>query len=119
MVAVFGDLDAAHPFHDEEGTSSFSGAGVEDFGDVGMVHHGQRLPFRLEPGDDSLCIHAELDDLERDTTAHRLGLLGDINHAATTLTHLLEHFVAADYPADGFIPGIRQIELDGGRNCRG
>jgi hypothetical protein len=29
-----------------------------------------------------LGVHAQLDDLERDAAAHRLGLFGDIDHAA-------------------------------------
>ena len=47
-----------------------------------MVHHRQRLPLGLEPGDDLLGVHAQLDDLERDAPPHRLGLLGHIDHAA-------------------------------------
>ena len=38
--------------HDEVGPAGLGGAGVEDAGDVEMVHHGQGLPFGLEAGDD-------------------------------------------------------------------
>ena len=38
------------------------GAGVEDLGDVGVVHHGQGLALGLEARDDLLGVHAQLDD---------------------------------------------------------
>ena len=52
LVAVFGDRDAADQFHHEVRPAGVGGAGVEHSGDVRMVHHGQRLPLGLEPGDD-------------------------------------------------------------------
>src|SRR5262245_22845292 len=58
-------------------SSRFPSAGhpcIEHLGDVWMVHHGQRLALGFEAGDYLLGIHAKLDDLERDATAHRFGL---------------------------------------------
>ena len=46
-------------------------AGVEDPGDIRMVHHGQGLSLGLEAGDDLLGIHSRLDDLEGHPAAHR------------------------------------------------
>ena len=66
LVAILGDLDAAHQFHHEVRPARFGRAGIEHLGDVGMVHHRQRLALRLEPGDDLPGVHAQLDDLERD-----------------------------------------------------
>ena len=71
-----------------------------------MVHHRQRLPLGLESGDDLLGVHAQLDDLERDSPPHRLGLLRDIDHAATAFAHALQNFVAANLLANGFIRRI-------------
>ena len=71
-----------------------------------MIHHRQRLPLRLETRDDLLGVHAQLDDLERDATPHRLGLLGDIDHAAAALAHLLQQLVAPDRLAHGFVRGV-------------
>ena len=51
LVAVVGDRDAADQLHDEVGPARLGGAGVEDPGDVGMVHQRQGLPLGLEPGD--------------------------------------------------------------------
>ena len=101
LVAVIGDLDAAHQFHDEVGPARFRRAGVQHLGDVRMVHQRQRLPLGLEPGDDALGVHAQLDDLERDAAADRFLLLGHINHAAAAFADLLEQFVAAN-PVAGF-----------------
>ena len=50
-VAVVGDRDAADQLHDEVGAARVGGAGVEDLGDVGVVHQRQGLPLGLEPGD--------------------------------------------------------------------
>ena len=76
--------------------------GVEHFGDVRMVHHGQRLPFGLETCHDLFGVHAQLDDLERNATAHRLLLLGDIDHAATAFPDFLAKLVPADDGARAF-----------------
>ena len=43
-----------------------------------------------------LRVHAELDDLERHAAAHRLLLLGHVNHAAAAFADLLQQLVAAD-----------------------
>ena len=76
-----------------------------------MIHHGQRLPFGLEPGDDLLGVHAQLDDFERHPPSHRLGLFGDINHAATAFAHALQKFVAPERLAHGFIRFVGQFHF--------
>ena len=55
LVAVLGDPDAAHQFHDEVGPARVGRAGVEHLGDVRMIHQRQRLPLGLEAGDDLLA----------------------------------------------------------------
>ena len=53
LVAVVGDADAAHQFHHEiRPAQSRCVPRIEHLGDVGMIHHRQRLPFRLEARDD-------------------------------------------------------------------
>jgi hypothetical protein len=79
-----------------------------------MVHHRQRLALRLEPRDDLLGIHPQLDDLERHPPPHRLGLLRHIDHAAAAFAHAFQQFVAPERLADGFIGSIGKVELDGG-----
>ena len=77
-----------------------------------MVHHRQRLALGLETGDDRARVHARLDDLERDAAAHRLLLVGDIDHATAALADLLAQLVAPD-PVPGLF-GERRREADGG-----
>jgi hypothetical protein len=60
------------------------------------------LPLGFEPRDHLLGIHAQLDDLERLASAHRLLLFGHIHHAATALANLLEQFVSANFVAGLF-----------------
>ena len=47
-VAVFRDRHAGHMLHDEIGLAIGRRSGVEDLGDGGMIHHGERLPFGAE-----------------------------------------------------------------------
>ena len=79
-----------------------------------MVHHRQRLAFRLEPGDDLLGVHPQLDDLQRDAPAHRLRLLGHIDHAAAAFADFLQQLVAAQRLAHRFVRSIRKVELGNG-----
>jgi hypothetical protein len=80
-----------------------------------MVHHRQRLTLGLESGDDLLGVHAEFDHLERHTSAHRLGLLSDIDHAAAALADFLQNLVAPDSLADGLVGRVRKLGLHGRR----
>ena len=50
LVAVVGDRDALDQLHHEVGAARVGGAGVEDPGDVGVVHQGQGLALGLEAG---------------------------------------------------------------------
>ena len=96
LVAVIGDLDAAHQFHDEVGPAGVGRSGVQHFGDVGMVHEGQGLPFGFEPGDDLFGVHPQLDDLEGHPAADGFFLLGHINDPAAALADFLQQLVAPD-----------------------
>ena len=104
LVAVIGDLDAAHQFHDEIRPAGFRGAGVQHLGDVRMVHQCQRLPLGFKTGDDILGVHAQLDDFEGHQSANGFLLLGHIDHPAAAFTDLLEQFVMAD-PVANFLAG--------------
>src|SRR6266487_3869468 len=102
LVTKLSDLDAAHKLHDEIRPARFSRAGIEDFGDVWMVHQRQGLPLSFEAGDDLFGVHAQLDHLERDSAADGLGLLGHIDRPAAAFADLLKEFVATNAVA-GFL----------------
>src|SRR5688500_14994786 len=85
LFAVFSDLDASHQLHDEVGTSILRRARIEHFGDIRMIHHGERLTLLLEAGNDFPRVHPEFDNLERYPTPHRTFLFGNPNGAETTL----------------------------------
>ena len=101
-VAVLGDRHALDQLHHEVRAAGVGGAGVEDAGDVGVVHHRQGLAFGLEAGDDLPRVHARLDDLERHLASDRLLLLGHEDGAHAALADLLEELVRADHRA-GFL----------------
>ena len=61
-IGVGGQREAVDELHDEEGESLRGGAGVEDLGDVGVVHEGEGAAFGVEAGDDGFGTHAGLDD---------------------------------------------------------
>ena len=103
LIAVLGDLDPAHQFHDEVGPAGLGRAGVEHLRDVRMVHHRQRLALGLEPGDDLPAVHAQLDDLEGDAAFDRLALLGHPDFAKAAFADLLQQLVAAKHLGRGFL----------------
>ena len=70
--------------------------GIEHPGDVGMVHHRQRLPLGLEAGDHLPRVHARLDDLQRHLAADGLRLLGHVDQAHAAFADLLQQLVGAD-----------------------
>jgi len=51
-VAIFGDFDATHQFHDKERPAVSGGAGIKHFGDVRMIHQGEGLALGFKTGDD-------------------------------------------------------------------
>ena len=95
-IAVVDDRDALHQLHHEVGPAAVGRAGIEHPGDVGVVHQGQRLPLRLEPGDDIARIHARLDDLQGHLAADGVLLLGDEDQAEPPLADLLHEFIGTD-----------------------
>ena len=101
-VAELGDGDSLDEFHHEERPAGLSRAGVEHLGDIGVVHQGQRLTFRLEPRDHLSGVHARLDDFQGDDPAHGLHLLGHVNNAEAPLADLLQELVGTDKPARFF-----------------
>ncbi len=113
LVAVVGDLDAAHQFHDEEGPARVGRAGVEHPGDIGVVHHRERLPLRLKPGDHLLGVHAQLDDLERHAPAHGYCLLGHINHATSPFAHTFQQLVTPEGLAHRLVGSVSGVKLEG------
>src|SRR5262249_54496030 len=88
-------------------------AAIEDAGDVGMVHHGQGLTFRLEAGHDLPRVHPQLDDLERYATTNRLALFGHVDTAEPAFADLFEEPVRADGDADRFVYGCRRAGYGG------
>jgi hypothetical protein len=70
-----------------------------------VVHEGQRLPLRLEPGEDLGRVHAGLDDLEGDGAANRFRLLGHEDDAHAPLANPLEQLVGPDLPVRRFVVG--------------
>jgi hypothetical protein len=110
-VAIVGDRHAGDQLHDEVGAAGVGGASVQDPGDMGMVHHRQRLALGLEPGDHLGGIHAGLDGFERHLASDRPGLLGHVDGAHPALAQALEELVGADR-------GARALDGAAGRRGR-
>src|SRR5215207_9898360 len=70
-----------------------------------MVHHRERLPLGLEPGDDLPAVHSQLDDLESDASFDRLALLGHPDFAETTFADLFEQLVTSEYLCRSILGG--------------
>ena len=74
-----------------------------------MIHQGQRLPFRLEAGNDLIGIHPRLDDFQSDDAADGSFLLGHIDNAKSPFADHLQQFVKPDHRSGPF--GDRAIDL--------
>jgi len=110
LIAVLRQGDAVDQFHHEVGPARVGRAGVEDVGDVRVIHQGQSLTFGLKAGDNGAGIHAWLDDLQRHFASHRFALLGHVNDTEAAFADLLQQLVAAD---------LRTRALEGRRIERG
>jgi hypothetical protein len=102
VVAILGDRHAVNQLHDEIRQTGLRGSGVEDAGDVDMIHHGQGLPFSLEAGDDLTAVHPRLDHLDGDLPLDRMHLLCHEDGAHPALADLLQQLVRTDQGAGSF-----------------
>ena len=96
LVTVVGDADALDQFHHEVRSAGLGDAGVENLGDLWVVHECQGLPLNLETGDDCSSVHAQLDHLERDLSLNGFVLLCSPDHSEATLANLLDQLVGSD-----------------------
>jgi hypothetical protein len=85
-----------------------------DHGDVRVIHDRQRLPLRLEAGDDLPCIHARLDDFEGHFAADRLLLLGHEDQPHAAFTDLLHELIGADHRAGPLADRVIDGVVEGG-----
>ena len=90
LIAVVSDFDAAHQFHDEVRPACVRCSGLQDFGNIRMIHHRQRLSLGLESGDDAPRVHAQLDDFERDAASDRFLLLRPVNDPTAAFADFLQ-----------------------------
>src|SRR5439155_434940 len=81
-----------------------------DAGNVGMVHEGQRLPLRLEAGNDLARVHPRLNDLEGHPAPYWLPLLGHKDGPHAALADLFQQLVRA-YDRTGDFPAVRSVRL--------
>jgi hypothetical protein len=112
LVAVFSDGDAPDEFHHEVGMTGLGGAGVEDFGDIGVVHQGQCLALGLKAGDDLFSVHPGLDDLQRDLTLHWFCLFRNINNSHSSFADLFHQLVGSNQTTDCF-GARRHVDVGG------
>ncbi len=98
-----GDRHAPDQFHDEERAARWSDPRVENPGDVGVVHQGQRFPLGLESGDDLAGVHPGPNDLQGNLPPYREGLLGRVDNPHPALTEPAEECVRADRNPRGVV----------------
>jgi hypothetical protein len=97
-----------------EGPTVDFGNGIEDAGNVGMVHEREDSPLGLEAGDYLARIHAELDDFEGDLAAD--GLFGKVNDAHAALARDADGFIWSKLIGCGCESiGGRGLRAQGGR----
>ena len=123
FVAVAGDGNPLDELHHEVRPAAAAacrvttrGPGVEDLGDVGMIHEGERLPLGLEPREHLPAVEARLHKLERHFALHGPHLLGHVDGAHAPFADLLQQFVGAD---NGSRAGVGERPVDGGGKVGG
>jgi hypothetical protein len=108
-----------HQFHHEERTALVGGSGIQDLGDIGMVHERQRLALGLEASQHLLAVHTRPDDLEGHLPFDRFLLLGQIDHPAAAFADFLQQLVAPDVVAEFFSEQCGKDDLFAGRRWGG
>ncbi len=101
LVAVFRDRDALDKLHREKRLPGLGNPGVQHLGDVGVVHHSERLPFLVETGKQARGIQAKADYFEGDAALHVLDLIGDPDLSHAAFAQLLAQFETAGEYAIG------------------
>ena len=101
-VTEVGNRDAVDELHDEVGAAALGGAGVEDLGNVLVIHQRQSLALGLEASDHLLAVHARLDDFEGYLAPDWVLLLGHEHQSRAALADLLHELVRAEDRAGSF-----------------
>jgi hypothetical protein len=96
LLAELVEWYTLHQLHREVRLPAFRRAAVVDLGDALVVHHRQRLALLLEAGDDGLAVHAELDELQRHASLHRLQLLRAVDRAHAAFSEAVVDPVRSD-----------------------
>ena len=96
VIAVTDDWRSVDQLHGEVRPAAFRRPGVENLGDIRMLHHCQGLPFQREPGRHLPAVHTRLDDFQCDLAANGVRLLGQPDCAHAALADLAEQLVRSD-----------------------
>ena len=96
LVAVLRDRLPVDELHDEERPTLVGRPGVEDLGDVRVIHERERGPLLLEAGDDLTGVETGLQDLQRDLSGDRLALFGEEHGAEAPHADPFDQRVATD-----------------------
>ena len=87
-VTKFRDRFSLDKLHCEVGSTCLGHSAIKQFGDVGMVHHSERLALLLESRENNLGIHSSFDEFECDALHKRNSAFREPHLAETTLADL-------------------------------
>src|SRR5436309_7087055 len=108
-LAILGDFEATHELHDEVRAAGIGCCGIEDTGNMRMIHEGEGLALVLEARDDLPCVHAELNDFEGDLAPDGGELLSQVNDATAAFAEFLDEQIGTD-----LVPSFFRDECLGG-----
>ena len=90
LVAVFSDGQALHQLHDEVRMTGRRRPSVENAGNVGVIQHGEGLPFDFEAGDDFTGVHTRLYEFQCNTPSDRFFLVSHVDDAEAPFANLFQ-----------------------------
>src|SRR5947207_10964609 len=83
LVTEITDAYPHYNLHHKERAPRVRGSGIEDSGNILMIHQSQRMPLLFKPCNDLPRVHPQLHDLESNLPVERRRLLRQVNNPAS------------------------------------
>ena len=97
LVAKLVQRQTMNQFHHKEWLVAVRHSGIQNSGDIGVIHQRQRLALLLEPSQHGFGIHPGLNELQSNPPFHRFGLLSNPHLSHSAFANFFPQNVAIRY----------------------